>query len=305
MTAHVLAILPNAGLANKLFVWARSKVFASLNGCDAYAIGWGYPKIGPWLRRERSLRMYGRYFHSSSLKLLPILAEKISRRRWCIEPSCERLMGFDRNTLYVFRKIPHWKDYFADIRAHRHLVKQCFEASIRSRYLRQLEVLETPVVCEFHVRLGDFRPLKSQEKFAQVGLVRTPSEYFLSIVSSLRAAAGYSVPITVFSDGRDEELRFLLDLPNVQRSPAPNDLLDLLLLSKSAVIVTSAGSTFSEWGGFLSEAAIIRHPDHIHAPIRPNPVPDQLFEGAPPETLPEWRGLWNSIVEPKLSDPAS
>ena len=52
----------------------------------------------------------------------------------------------------------------------------------------------------------------------------------------------------------------------------------MLLLSKSKIIVTSAASTFSYWSGFLSEAPIIMHPDHIHKPIRAN-QPSALFEG--------------------------
>jgi hypothetical protein len=58
------------------------------------------------------------------------------------------------------------------------------------------------------------------------------------------------------------------------------DIVDLLLMSKSKVIVTSAGSTFSYWAGFLSDAVIIMHPDHIYSPIRPSTVDEILYEGA-------------------------
>src|SRR5262245_58768639 len=59
MKSVVLALLPNAGLGNKLFVWAKAGVFAHLNRLNSMVIGWTYPKIGPLLRGERSLRMYG------------------------------------------------------------------------------------------------------------------------------------------------------------------------------------------------------------------------------------------------------
>jgi hypothetical protein len=42
----------------------------------------------------------------------------------------------------------------------------------------------------------------------------------------------------------------------------------LILLSRSKIIITSAGSTFSYWAGFLSDSPIIMHPDHIHHSIR-------------------------------------
>ncbi len=52
-------------------------------------------------------------------------------------------------------------------------------------------------------------------------------------------------------------------------------------MSKAEYIITSAGSTFSEWAGFLSNAVIILHPDHIHTKIRRE---ENLFEG-PVEAL--------------------
>jgi hypothetical protein len=57
------------------------------------------------------------------------------------------------------------------------------------------------------------------------------------------------------------------------------DIADLILLSKSRVIVTSATSTFSYWAGFLSEAALIMHPAHIHGSVRPSGCMDKYYEG--------------------------
>ena len=70
LQSHVVAVLPNAGLANKLFVWAKAQVFAEVNRLPVYTIGWSYPKIGPLLRGERSMRMYARYFERSSPRAL-------------------------------------------------------------------------------------------------------------------------------------------------------------------------------------------------------------------------------------------
>jgi hypothetical protein len=53
----------------------------------------------------------------------------------------------------------------------------------------------------------------------------------------------------------------------------------MLLLSKSKIIVISTGSTFSYWSGFLSNAPMIMHPDHIHARIRNLDEKGLLFEG--------------------------
>ena len=145
---------------------------------------------------------------------------------------------------------------------------------------------------EEHIRRGDFRPLASNEDFARVGGVQTPNDYFLSVIAGIRRVAGHDVPVTVFSDGSDTELAFILSLPNVTRSQTENDVVDLLLMSRAQVIVPSAGSTFSEWAGFLSDAIIVRHPDHIHAPIRSPSLLGGAFESAAPATADQWASWW-------------
>ena len=109
----------------------------------------------------------------------------------------------------------------------------------------------------------------------------------------MRECAGWTVPATLFSDGPDAELSPFLAIGNVRRAPALSDVGHLLLLSRSQVIVASAGSTFSMWAGFLSEAALILHPDHIHAPVRPTDLHDRLYEG------PALRG-WQDWSEPLI-----
>src|SRR5262249_41728741 len=132
----------------------------------------------------------------------------------------------------------------------------------------------------------------------------TPDFYFRDQISWLREAAGRNVPITIFSDGNDEELRFALELPNIVRARAPNDVIELLLMSRARVIVASAGSSFSDWAGYLSEGGFIRHPDHIHAPIRPSATYGAL-EVPAPRSLQEWNAVWRRTIEPCLESTAN
>jgi hypothetical protein len=92
----------------------------------------------------------------------------------------------------------------------------------------------------------------------------------------------------VFSDGSDGELGPLMAVENVHRAPAMVDVGHLAHMTRAKIIVASAGSTFSMWAGFLSDAALILHPDHIHAPIRPVDLHDRLYEGPAVENLNEW-----------------
>jgi hypothetical protein len=130
-----------------------------------------------------------------------------------------------------------------------------------------------------HVRMGDFRVLKEGENFAQVGSVRTPLDYFITIINKIRNIHGSILPVTIFTDGFISEIAPLLKLENTITADKNSDIVDLLLLSKSKVIISSAGSTFSYWAAFLSNAPVIMHPDHIHESIRPPYMNSQYYEG--------------------------
>ncbi|MEQ1517111.1 MAG: hypothetical protein ABL931_11555, partial [Usitatibacteraceae bacterium] len=212
MTANVVALLPNAGLANKLFVWAKAEVFAEHNGLTASAVGWTYPKLGPLIRGERSSRQYGRYITSSTASALGSLASGWINDRIVTEPPCERLGQIDTRSTFLFRRVPHWSDMFDGLKGQRRQIRSKLLACIREEHSTQLRGLSPPQIA-IHVRRGDFRPLEPDEDFSRVGGVRTPSQYFLNIAVALRSAAGGDVPITVFSDGTDAELSFLLNMP--------------------------------------------------------------------------------------------
>jgi hypothetical protein len=69
-------------------------------------------------------------------------------------------------------------------------------------------------------------------------------------------------------------------LTNIQFSGKNPDIVDLVLLSKSKLIVTSATSTFSYWAAFLSNSPVIMHPDHLHADLRNAECNQHIYEGS-------------------------
>jgi hypothetical protein len=137
-------------------------------------------------------------------------------------------------------------------------VKSGFEAMLNKQYERKCGQLVAPVI-GLHIRRGDFK----------MGSTLTPLEFFISVVHFIRNARGTQLPVTIFSDAYDDELNDLLKLPDVKRATQQEDILDLLQLSRSAVLVMSIGSTFSLWAGFLSEGIIIRHKDEWHPYVIP------------------------------------
>lgn len=275
----VIASLPNAGLGNCLFVWANATVFAQINQLSLHTVGWNRFHIGPWLRGERVKRSYNNYFlQNSSVKTWFITNfGRYFSNKLLLNPDIT--ISICKNTNYIiFNTLPHWSDYFQGIKEYRSLVKTALFKNLTSNIQAILSRQTNPEI-GVHVRLGDFRKLDEGEDFAKVGLVRTPLDYFEMVIKEIRSLHHKEMAVTLFSDGHSHELSSLLKLPNVKLAPTNPDIVDLILLSKSKIIITSASSTFSAWAGFLSDAALIIHPDHVHQPVRKMTANQVLFEG--------------------------
>jgi hypothetical protein len=158
---------------------------------------------------------------------------------------------------FSFTKIPDTGgDYFKYIRECRSSLRDDI-AKIASPYCRwRMASVPAPVI-GVHVRCGDFRPLQPGEDLGYT-TARTPLDFFCAVIQGIREIAGRCLPATVFSDGTDEQLAQLLALPLVARAPKNPDLVDLLSLGRSRIVVGSAHSTFSQWGGFLSDGPFVR-----------------------------------------------
>ena len=290
-----LAVLPNAGLGNKLFVWAKAAVFAHRNALPLAVLGWDWPRLGALLR----VGVDGRYYASSFAPRYRELASATARlclaTQRITEPSLHAPLSL-ANAAYIFKQMPHWSDYFGDFREDCATVRTLLYAELRRDLRAAIEARPPPVVA-VHVRRGDFRELAAGEDFAKVGNVRTRLDYFEYLVREMRNGRGGALPVTVFSDGADADLAPLLSLPNVTRSRSASDVEDLLHMSRARLIVASAGSTFSEWAGFLADAPLIMHPDHIHKPVRPDHVNQRYHEGSAIGQFAQWPGLLRRNID--------
>jgi hypothetical protein len=280
--------LPRGGLANNLIIWARGRVFAELNALPIAVSGWFTPRIGPWLRREERKRLYMRDFRVTSPVALAHARALALLGSVEIEPPVERVRTA-RDTSYVFNKLPREHLYFRDIRDHRDLVRRELARYVAPRLMRQVESAARPVIA-LHIRRGDFREVPAGKEL-RTDFGRTPLSYFVRCVEQLRGAAGKTLPATIFSDGRDDELRDLLALPAVQRAPWRPDIVDMMVLSRSKLIVGSAWSTFSMLAAFLSDAPMIDYPTITSAPIRSDALRAKLYEGPLDEDPAAWPDL--------------
>lgn len=291
-----LAVLPIAGLGNKLFVWAKAAAFAHQNRTPLAVIGWTWPRPRALFRgKARGERQYGRYFVRRYPELAKALTSMAVMRRIIADPPLDDVMPVGR-AVFVFNKTPHWSDYFGAFREQRTLIHELLHAELAPDTRAALERNPRPCIA-VHIRCGDFREQGPDEDFARIGNVRTPLAYFETLIGQIRARRRENLPVTLFSDGTDAELAPLLALPNVTRSNAGNDVVDLLLMSRASLIVSAAGSTFSQWSGFLADAPLLMHPSHIHAPVRPCYVNERFYEGPAVGSAEDWPELLRANID--------
>jgi hypothetical protein len=292
----VYARLPRGGLGNKLLVWARGLIFARKHGLPLYVSGWSDIKIGPYLRRERSKRHYWGYFEDGAVpsmlrRLLFSYLYQIHHEAdlECYQPT----MRWETNQLFLYDTVPSWRDYFKGLRGQEEFVRSAFGSILKPRYREQLSSQNWPVI-GVHIRRSDFRELAPAESLGENCNVRTPITYYLNVISELRQMAGQTLPVTVFTDGRAEDVAEILALPEVDMAAPNPDIVDLQLLSKSKCLVTSVGSTFSYWAAYLSDGPVITHPAH-NLSIRARGVNENWFEG-PISSNQSWNPTLASLI---------
>jgi hypothetical protein len=251
----VLCELPKAGLGNMLFPLMKAFLFSEINSLPLFVIGYHQIKVGPYLRSEKTKRKYRNYF-TFQKSIWGETIDKLRVRKMrnqfhsIEEPPVERLNTSTEGKLFEFGAIPHWTDFFEGIREHRSIAVGLMNRMVRQDIKTRVSKLPCPVI-GIHVRMGDYRALKEGEDFSKVGIVRTPEKYFVDVINSIRKIHGSALPVSVFTNGFRNELQELLALPHVKIVEGNRDIEDMILLSKSKIVVTSAGSTFGYWAGFL------------------------------------------------------
>jgi len=244
--------LPNAGLANRLFPWARCTLFARDTGARMLAPSWVQFKIGPLLRGERDLRLYHDLFR-------PAPNEVTGLRKYYLLATAPRVSeteqppqssGWSRSPIVefegqqgFFNPIHHASSYLHS--QLRTITREKWKVSVNEGF---------PI--GIHVRRGDFVEPEDPSDFQTDGALRTPLSWFIEGLQAIRAELGRQVGAFVVSDGSADTLAPLADLPNVKLLRAGSAIGDLLALAQAKVILGSGGSSFTAWGHFLSRAPV-------------------------------------------------
>lgn len=244
-----------AGLANNLFLYARSIVFAHKFCGRVLRPSWEKISIGPMLRGERDKRLYFGLFRYSVFSILNKIFVLTVARRVTLDKliSCTVSFRGVRPTLVIFNSID---GYFDGLRGYSKFILSSIEQSSK-KVLPKIEREGNDLIIGFHVRLGDYS-----------SSMRTSLEWYVWVVNSLTViyASRMKFKIILFSDGLDTELIPLLSESCVERSSGHSALSDLYLLSQVDLLIGS-DSTFSGWASFLGQIPSIFNKIHFDLPL--------------------------------------
>jgi hypothetical protein len=258
---YVYPNLPQTGLANMLFIWARAEIFARDRRCKMLAPQWTqFGRVGVWLRGERDKRTYLNCFGSdgyvsgfSRARILltypRISEEKAAEIEWGGEMK-RKLVVDVQGSHGNFDTFPQETEY----------LRGRLLAIIRPRLVAQAHD-KWPATSPFialHVRRGDFAPWDSSRVGTAVGNVQLPIPWFREAIRFIRQQAG-PLPAVIFTDGAPQDVKLLTDLPDVVIAEHAPAIVHIVAIANASHIVTSA-STFSRWGVYLSEATAIWYP---------------------------------------------
>lgn len=248
------------GLGNLLFPFARCAIASRRYGLVRINPTWRSLHVGPLLRREYDSRFYGDLFHDTfgvtgaGKSLILGLSRRID------EMGLTSITG-DSNSwrprVVVFEGLGR---FFEDILLDYEMVRDEIFAVSRLEHTAHLPDLRRDSI-GVHVRLGDFSaaPIDGARMIPHSN-ARVPLVWYLRIIRAIRECAGKDIPVDLYSDGSDEELRELLALKNVRRRFYKSALADMLALSRCGILIGSSGSTFSMWASYLGRMPSIWYP---------------------------------------------
>jgi hypothetical protein len=273
------------GLGNILFPWARSIVAARRMGARPIFPCWPNIRFRQLarLRWKRDLRNYVGYFRNPGTYAGGF--EKLG--------AALRLPRFPESSLsngkspgraiVVFEGI---EGLFGPILDQHALVRDELISITRSEHLKGILAPSNDSIA-VHIRLGDFGVPENWESQLRAGVVnlRIPLAWYADAIAACRRALGYDVSVRIFSDGSDEELGPLLEIPGVRRFSFGASIADLLALSAAPLLIAS-GSTFSMWASYLGRMPVIWYPGQIRCRLYYD-RPQAEIELAAGDDLPE------------------
>ena len=252
-----------AGLGNILFPYVRALVYHR-DHPDTRIIWptWFNVKAGPIIHRDLDKRFYNDLFVNRSGCIDGFQKARLLLTKKHITEQ-ELLEGKDASDCVV--DFTGMDGCFENLMEEHRFIYDDLVANLNPKNRSALEFDGTQGIC-MHIRLGDFTRVSWEEVKQGRHTSVIPIEWYAAMAKSLRSILGEDTKIIVFSDGKDEELRPLLDLGNVERVCFGTSIADILALSRAKLLVAS-GSSFSMWARYLGRMTTIMFPNQVKQKI--------------------------------------
>ena len=259
--------LAGPGLGNLLFPFARALVLSDKLGLQLINPTWPSLKPGPWLRNEKDKRLYSNLFNPVGITGIRKLTLLVT-----LQKIMENDPGIGNGSHKKLLITSGLTDYFDPIKEQHELVKNQLWNLTRNSITGFVNKNKASYI-GLHLRFGDYA-LKNRNNI----------DWCKKIILTLRDILDMEEKVLIFSDGRDDEMNELLELPGISHAPACNALSDLWLLSRCKILIAS-DSTFSGWASYLGRMPVIYPHRYFNSPYyRENETdlvisnPDQLFD---------------------------
>ncbi len=260
----MFADVGRTGLGNMLFPWARAEVFRERYGVPMLAPRWTQPKIGPLLRGEKDKRYYVGLFDNSGSRYVRGPARYLILWRAPRVPAsdAERFMA-ERYRVRGTRVVVFsgWEGWLNGLEPHRRFVSRRLHEILKPAVKARLDAVPIDFTIGVHVRRGDMRRLKFGEALNGRNQGAIADEWFINAIRGAREALGLEATVRVFSDARADEIPGILALPGVTLAGRNPAIVDLLLLSRSRVLITTGTSSFSAWASYLGGMPTLWYPE--------------------------------------------
>lgn len=255
-----------SGLANMLLPWARCEVFCKAKNLPMLAPQWTQLKIGPLLRGERDKRLYTGLFNSAGYVNGPLRwfllasAAKITEAEVLNMNGAFHAEAIRPNSVVVFNGLGR---YFTDLAGHEDFLHERLKGILSDNCRGCLADASVGAYVAVHIRRGDkpalpigIEPPKDTMHWA------IPTEWYVHCIRQVQELTGNGMPVLIFTDAAASQIKPVLDLRNVRMAEPNSSIVDMLLMARARVLITSASSTFSMWASFLGRMPSVWFPSN-------------------------------------------
>jgi hypothetical protein len=255
----------STGLGNRLFPWARCEITSRDLSLTMLAPKMANIRRGAFFRGGIDYRhfltktlLWDNFNFRNYVRGVKRLAVLLSHPRIPEERVLSEVSAAAEarpaDGLVVFRG---YADLFVSLRGENAFLLDNLRRMTKPKWIEQ--AAEPEYVLGVNIRLGrDFSVPTSAQDMQDRGLILTPIEWFAKAIEEVQKRIG-RVSCLLVSDGNQDALRPILELPNVRFFRGGSAISDLLCLAKCSALIGTGGSSFTAWAAYLANAPVLTH----------------------------------------------